>query len=123
MYDGRKILRFPFPKFHKTDLSHPSQDRNINFKVLRRGRVWFRRAGSPGMYELMLVRLKRLDDTYNCNGSGFLRAPVQGQRWDKKEKDNYYPYVCEKIQSKRTQFFFVEFKSFNKPGGIGMPQG
>jgi hypothetical protein len=75
------------------------------------------------MRELILVRLKRLKDAYNRNGSGFLRAPVQGQRRNEEEKDNYYPYVRKKIQSKRTQFFFVELKSFDKPGGIGMPQG
>ena len=75
------------------------------------------------MYELPVVRLKCLDCPYDCNRSGLLRAPVQRQRWDKEEKDNNYPYVREKVQSKRTQFFFVEFKSFNEPGGIGMPQG
>ncbi len=75
------------------------------------------------MHELILVRFKRLNDSYNRNGSGFLRAPVQGQRRNEEEKDNYYPYVRKKVQSKRTQFFFVEFKSFDKPGGIGMPHG
>ena len=78
---------------------------------------------ADGMYEPPLVRLKRVDRAGTCNRSGFLRAPVQGQRRDKEEKDNYYPYIREKVQSKRTQFFFVELKSFNKPGGIGMPQG
>jgi len=48
---------------------------------------------------------------------------VQSQRRDKEEKDNNYPYIREKVQSKRTQFFFGQFKSFNEPGGIGMPQG
>jgi hypothetical protein len=75
-----------------------------------------------GMYELMLVRLKRLDDTYNSNGSGFLRAPVQRQRWDKKEKDNHYSQVCEKVQDKCPQFFFVHLKPFAEPWAIGMPQ-
>ena len=74
------------------------------------------------MYELMLVRLKRLDDAYNCNGSGFLRAPVQSQRWDKKEKDNHYPQVCEKVQGKCPQFFFVQLKPFAEPWAIGMPK-
>jgi hypothetical protein len=69
----------------------------------------------------MLVRLERVDD-YNCNGSGFLRAPVQSQRWDKKEKDNHYPQVCEKVQGKRPQFFFVHLKPFAEPWTIGMPQ-
>jgi hypothetical protein len=47
---------------------------------------------------------------------------VQSQCRDKKEKDNYDPYVREKVQSKRTQFFFIKFKSFDQPWNIGMPQ-
>jgi hypothetical protein len=74
------------------------------------------------MYEPLLVRLKGVDRGCNRNGSGFLRAPVQSQRWDKEEKDNYYPHVREKVQSKRTQFFFIELKSFDQPRNIGMPQ-
>jgi hypothetical protein len=75
------------------------------------------------MPKLILVRFKRLNGAYHRNGSGFLRAPVQCQRRNEEEKDNYYPCVRKKVQSKRTQFFFVELKSFDKPGGIGMPQG
>jgi hypothetical protein len=78
---------------------------------------------ADGMYELPLVRLECLDRPYDCSRSGLLRAPVQSQRWDKEEKDNYDPYIREKVQSKRTQFFFVEFKSFAEPGAIGVPQG
>jgi hypothetical protein len=48
---------------------------------------------------------------------------VQSQRWDQEEKDNYDPYVREKVQRKRTKFFFIKFKSFYQPGNIGMPQG
>jgi hypothetical protein len=74
------------------------------------------------MYELLLVRLNRPDHACNCSGSGFLRAPVQSQRRDQEEKDNYDPYVREKVQSERTKFFFIKFKSFDQPRNIGMPQ-
>jgi hypothetical protein len=47
---------------------------------------------------------------------------VQSQCRDKKEKDNYDPYVREKVQSKHTQLFFIKFKSFDQPWNIGMPQ-
>jgi hypothetical protein len=47
---------------------------------------------------------------------------VQSQRWDQEEKDNYYPYVREKVQSKSTQFLFIKFKSFDQPRNVGMPQ-
>src|SRR6266513_2255786 len=77
MYDRRKVLRFPFPKFHRTDFSHPSQDRNINFKLpLCRGsrvgcktnptqatrlpqQILLQVSGS-GTYDLRVVRLQRL---------------------------------------------------------------
>jgi hypothetical protein len=75
------------------------------------------------MYELPVVRLKCLDCPYDCNRSGLLRAPVQSQRRDKEEKDNYDPYITEKVQSKRTQFFFVYLKLFAEPWAIGVPQG
>jgi hypothetical protein len=74
------------------------------------------------MYELLLVRLNRPDHACNCSGSGFLRAPVQSQRRDQEEKDNYDPYVREKIQCKRSKFFFIQLKSFDQPRNIGMPQ-
>jgi hypothetical protein len=48
---------------------------------------------------------------------------VQSQRRDKEEKDNYDPYITEKVQSKRTQFFFVYLKLFAEPWAIGVPQG
>jgi hypothetical protein len=47
---------------------------------------------------------------------------VQSQSRDKKEKDNHYPQICEKVQSKRAQFFFVDFKPFTEPWAVGMPQ-
>jgi hypothetical protein len=47
---------------------------------------------------------------------------MQSQRWDKKEKDNHYPQVCEKVQGKCPQFFFVHLKPFAEPWAIGMPQ-
>jgi hypothetical protein len=74
------------------------------------------------MYGLLLVRFNRPDHACNCSGSGFLRAPVQSQRRDQEEKDNYDPHVREKVQRKRTKFFFIKFKSFDQPRNIGMPQ-
>jgi hypothetical protein len=47
---------------------------------------------------------------------------VQSQSRDKKEKDNHYPQICEKVQGKRAQFFFVYLKPFTEPWAIGMPQ-
>jgi hypothetical protein len=47
---------------------------------------------------------------------------MQSQRRNKEEKDNHYPNIREKVQSQRTQIFFVQLKAFHKPWGIGMPQ-
>ena len=47
---------------------------------------------------------------------------MQSQRRDQEKKDNYDPYVREKVQSKRPKFFFIKFKSFDQPRNIGMPQ-
>ena len=47
---------------------------------------------------------------------------MQSQRRDQEEKDNYDSYVREKVQSKRTKFVFIKFKSFDQPWNIGMPQ-
>src|SRR5919204_4096297 len=47
---------------------------------------------------------------------------MQSQGRDKKEKNNHYPQVSEKIQGKSPQFFFIYFKPFTEPWAVGMPQ-
>src|SRR6184192_2967575 len=103
MYDGRKIFRFPFPEFHKSDFSDALTVRNINSKW--RGQACPVSAGrfAGGMHELMLVRFKRRKDAGNCNGSSFLCTPMQSQRRNEEEKDNHYPDVREKVQGECSQ--------------------
>jgi hypothetical protein len=47
---------------------------------------------------------------------------VQSQRRDQEEKDNYDPYVREKVQRERSKFAFIKIKSFDQPRNIKMPQ-
>jgi len=48
---------------------------------------------------------------------------VQSQARDKKKENEHHPQVREKVQDKRSEFFFVNLKSFAKPWAIGVPHG
>src|SRR5438105_4998064 len=90
MYDRRKILRFPFPKFHKSDLSHSSQDRNINFGAVLLQRQPCRLQGgretTQAKHELMLVRLKRLNKSCNGKDHAFFAVQCKARAGTRKKK-------------------------------------
>ena len=47
---------------------------------------------------------------------------MQSQRRNKKEKDNHYSQICEEVQGKRSQRFFVYVKLFAEPWTVSVPQ-
>jgi hypothetical protein len=119
--EGR-FSRSHFQTFTKSDLSHPSEVRKIKFNGGAGDTAASLSTFVDKMYGYCSLGSICPDHACNCSGSSFLRAPVQSQRRDQEKKDNYDPYVREKVQSKRTKFFFIKFKSFDQPWNIGMPQ-
>jgi hypothetical protein len=47
---------------------------------------------------------------------------MQSQRRHEEEKDNHYPHIRKKVQGECPQFLFIQFKLFDEPRSIRVPQ-
>ena len=67
-------------------------------------------------------RVYMLENTWYTVISPESCSSILWRSWDQKEKDNDYSYVREKVQGQCAQVLFIQFKPFNEPRRVGMPQ-